>query len=168
MRKKHLNGKGFTLIELLAVIVILAVIILIAMPNVLTSMERARKNTFATEVNSIIKAANFVYSDLASSGQSSGETCVPIQNLGSQKASGGTVLEGKNFLSKDLSKYSGYVYIGISTTSGSVTYKYSVSNGNYVASSPTEGTSSAEVDSGQVNSGTANGTCATLGISTPW
>ena len=43
------NNKGFTLIELLAVIVILAVLILVALPAVTNLMTRARKSALRTE-----------------------------------------------------------------------------------------------------------------------
>ena len=44
MRKMKNNKKGFTLVELLAVIVVLAIIILIAMPSVMSAMDKARRN----------------------------------------------------------------------------------------------------------------------------
>ena len=56
------NRKGFTLVELLAVIVVLAIIILIALPAVLNSMEKARRNSFAIEANEFVKAAETGYS----------------------------------------------------------------------------------------------------------
>ena len=52
------NKKGFTLVELLAVIVILAVIALIATPQVLRIIEEARKGAFEQTIYSIIKAGN--------------------------------------------------------------------------------------------------------------
>ena len=51
---KTLNKKGFTLVELLAVIVILAIIILFALPAVIGTMETARAGTFKNEVNAVI------------------------------------------------------------------------------------------------------------------
>ena len=49
------NNKGFTLIELLAVIVILAVLILVALPAVTNLMQRARKSAFRSEVLSMAR-----------------------------------------------------------------------------------------------------------------
>ena len=45
-----MKKKGFTLVELLAVIAILAILVIIALPNVLGMFQRAKKNTFTTEV----------------------------------------------------------------------------------------------------------------------
>ena len=48
------NKKGFTLVELLAVIVVLAIIILVAMPNVMSAMEKHVK------MPSILKQQKYV------------------------------------------------------------------------------------------------------------
>ena len=50
-----MKKQGFTLVELLAVIAILAILVIIAMPNVLDMFTKARKNSFETEVKTIIK-----------------------------------------------------------------------------------------------------------------
>ena len=50
---KKLNKKGFTLVELLAVIVILAVIMVITIPTVLGSMDKAKESAFATAVETM-------------------------------------------------------------------------------------------------------------------
>lgn len=64
MKKLNLkNKKGFTLVELLAVIVVLAIIILIAMPSVMSAMDKARKNSLVTEASEIVKIAQTAYAD---------------------------------------------------------------------------------------------------------
>ncbi len=63
--KKLMKKNGFTLIELLAVIVILSILILLAMPSVLRIMENARKNAFETEVRAYLKAAQTKYAEKA-------------------------------------------------------------------------------------------------------
>ena len=67
--KKKINKKGFTLIELLAVIVILAVLMLLALPAALRIMENARKKAFEQEVRSYLKAAQMKYIEMSVSNQ---------------------------------------------------------------------------------------------------
>ena len=59
---KKNNKKGFTLIELLAVIIILGVIMLIAIPSVTSQISNSRKNTYSKTaqefINSVIKIVN--------------------------------------------------------------------------------------------------------------
>ena len=50
---KKLNRKGFTLIELLAVVVIMAVILVVTIPSVLTSMNNAKKNQLQNATDSV-------------------------------------------------------------------------------------------------------------------
>jgi type IV pilus assembly protein PilA len=51
------NKKGFTLVELLAVIVILAVILTIAVPNVMKIVEKTRKDAFESTAAMMISSA---------------------------------------------------------------------------------------------------------------
>ena len=74
------NKKGFTLIELLAVIVILSILILLAMPSVLRIMENAKKNAFITEAESIIKAAQTQYAENAVN-SAAPKTCYTLAEL---------------------------------------------------------------------------------------
>lgn len=53
LKMKKLNNKGFTLIELLAVIVILAIVVAITIPAVLSSINNARSSAFQTSVNTV-------------------------------------------------------------------------------------------------------------------
>ena len=50
-----MNKKGFTLIELLAVIIILGILMLIAIPSVTTYINNSRKSTYASTIKEIIK-----------------------------------------------------------------------------------------------------------------
>ena len=47
---KKINKKGFTLVELLAVIVILGVLLLIAVPSVNNIINNSRKKAFLSQV----------------------------------------------------------------------------------------------------------------------
>ena len=52
-----MNNKGFTLIEVLAVIIILAVISMIAIPQIIGTTESAKKNLYGRQVDRIINGA---------------------------------------------------------------------------------------------------------------
>ena len=55
------NKKGFTLIELLAVIVILAILVMIAIPAVTKYLDSARKGAFADTASKIVSAVRGEY-----------------------------------------------------------------------------------------------------------
>ena len=104
---KKLNKKGFTLIELLAVIVILGVLMLVAIPAVTRYIERSRRSSFVSNVSSYIDAA-------------SNQVAYKGANLGT----GGCVQDiGTLQLDKKPSGYSGYIKI---TKDDNDTYTYSV------------------------------------------
>ena len=52
-----MNKKGFTLVELLAVIAILAILVVMAVPNVLSMFNGAKSSAFASQAESLYKAA---------------------------------------------------------------------------------------------------------------
>lgn len=64
-----MSKKGFTLIELLAVIVILAIILLIAMPIVLNVINEARRGAFDSTAYGIVKTAENQYMRSALDGE---------------------------------------------------------------------------------------------------
>ena len=147
MNKLNLkNKKGFTLVELLAVIVVLAIIILIDMPAVLSSMEKAKKNAFAVEANEVIRAAQTAYADAVMNGKASGNSiCISYNYL-------------KNgFLEKHDNNYNGSVLITINPTSGQASYNIYLSNSNYTVDS-TKNTP--DIDSSKVNQVTSSTTAS--------
>ena len=89
------NKKGFTLIELLAVIIILGVLMIIAIPSVTTYIQNSRKSAFIdTAINYIdavknkvneqklIKANNPSYIYLIPVGNQKYESCVSLESGG--------------------------------------------------------------------------------------
>lgn len=58
---KKVNAKGFTLIELLAVIVIMGILMLVAIPNVRRTIENSRKDTFVDIAKSYANAATTLW-----------------------------------------------------------------------------------------------------------
>lgn len=58
---KKLNKKGFTLVELLAVIVVLAFVMVLAAPSVLSSMNSARQSSFMLYAEKMLNSAQSRY-----------------------------------------------------------------------------------------------------------
>ena len=88
-------------------------------------------NNFATEATNIIRATDRVYSDFAMAGEiTDGKVCVEVQYLGTQESNyTKKIPEGKGYVDKDLSNYSGYVMITVDFTNGDVTYFSNISDG---------------------------------------
>ncbi|MGM9834189.1 MAG: type II secretion system protein [Bacilli bacterium] len=128
------NNSGFTLIELLAVIVILAVLVLMAMPRVLQFMENARRDTFKVEVQNILNKMESVYADKMLNGGLASITetvdgskiptkymCLTLQDLYKDG------YMSKNF---DSAGYSGIIEVFI-PSKGDVVYGINITNGSY-------------------------------------
>ncbi len=136
----NMNKKGFTLVELLAVIVVLAILILLAMPRVTTMMEKARVNSFVVEANEIMKVAQTAYNDKVFDDDStSGPTCFTVDQL----------IDG-GYLDKDKGEIRGAVVINASSTT--TVYSY-LSKENYYIRNNT-GAAKVSSEDVQKNSGT--------------
>ena len=59
---KKMNSKGFTLIELLAVITIMGILMMVAIPSVSRTIENSRRDTFANVAHEYVNAVrnNFI------------------------------------------------------------------------------------------------------------
>lgn len=68
---KKINSKGFTLVELLAVIVIMGILMMVAIPSVTRTIENSRKDTFIDIAKSYANAARTLWT---ADGLSCGDT----------------------------------------------------------------------------------------------
>ena len=57
-----MNKKGFTLVELLAVIALLALLTGIAVPNVISTINNNKKNTFLMDAKRMVSKAEYLFS----------------------------------------------------------------------------------------------------------
>ncbi len=108
------NKKGFTLVELLAVIAILAILVIIALPNVINMYTKAKKNTFLTEAQNVIKQSSNKFIQDGMSGKKTN-----------------FISNNKNSLNLSGEKIDYQVKLD---NKGNVT-EYMISNGNYCVSS---------------------------------
>ena len=133
-----MNKKGFTLVELLAVIVVLAILILLAMPRVTSMMENARVNSFVVEANEIMKVAQTAYSDKVFDDESAGgTTCFTVDELIT-----------KGYLDKDPGEIRGAIVIDSSTTTSVYSY---LSKQNYYIKNNTGSSKVAKTDVNKVS-----------------
>ena len=78
--------KGFTLIELLAVIVILGVIMIIAIPSVTSYITNARKDSYLSDAQMFVNAAKTMLTANATLPQEAGSrVIVPISEIALDK-----------------------------------------------------------------------------------
>ena len=86
-KKKKINNKGFTLVELLATISILAIIMLIAIPNVVGVVQKSRNKTYVEDAKKMISLAKYkVKSDVKiKDALGYGSVCISLNYLDSGK-----------------------------------------------------------------------------------
>lgn len=120
MKKVLNNKKGFTLIELLAVIVILAILVMVAIPAVTKYLTSARQGTFADNAKSAISA---VRNDVIMNGRTS--QIYPLECEGTDCLSINNLLEKKLKTSPFGKPYStgSYIKVTYNDATGGYTYK---------------------------------------------
>ena len=139
---KKLNAKGFTLIELLAVITIMGILMMVAIPTVSRTIENSRKDTFLDTVNQYVNGVKNMWAadsfkcdgadgtaDYLSSAVPEGYYYVKIQTLSSSVP---VLLEQGGKSSWGSREMAGYVIIhvddveetigGVTKTNRKVTY----------------------------------------------
>lgn len=128
MLKNVKNKKGFTLIELLAVIVILGVLMIVAIPMVSQYIREARQNSFVATAKAYITAARYGYlNEEYITAKNAGGTCATLDSGAGQVVY--IMFEdisvdktgGKSSFGQDIDTANSYVKI-VSEESGKYTY----------------------------------------------
>ena len=168
---KRINNKGFTLVELLAVIVILAILVLVALPNVTGVMANARKSAFRTEALTMARdGAGMAYTNA----MLGGVAITPGTNQADDgsgkvyKISGGEYmcitfnsLRTKGFIEKN--NYTGYAGHVKLYNNGTTTLMYiRLTNGTYQINTDLETLAKATDIASVVTAGTSGPACPAI------
>ena len=115
------DRKGFTLIELIAVVVIMAIIALLATPNIISLLEKGKKEEFVADAKEFVSKATYMYK--SEKFNSSGTSSYFYKNI--------SEIKGVN--TEDLNGPWGEEYTGgvtISTSNGTRSYRITLSTRN--------------------------------------
>ena len=119
------NRKGFTLVELLAVIVIMGILMMVAIPSVTRTIENSRKDTFVdiaksygNAVRTLWTSDNLTCEGIVSSAVDDGDYYILINTKEGAKESLPVLLDQGGKSSWGNRDVNGYVRVNISTTLG--------------------------------------------------
>ena len=119
------NKKGFTLVELLAVIVIMGILMMVAIPSVTRTIENSRKDTFVdiaksygNAVRTLWTSDNLTCEGVVSSAVDDGDYYILINTKEGAKESLPVLLDQGGKSSWGNRDVNGYVRVNISTTLG--------------------------------------------------
>ena len=119
------NNKGFTLVELLAVIVIMGILMMVAIPSVTRTIENSRKDTFVDIAKAYGNAArtlwtsdNLTCNGVVSSAVDDGDYYILINSKEGAKDSLPVLVDQGGKSSWGNRDVNGYVRVNISTTPG--------------------------------------------------
>ena len=120
---KKINSKGFTLVELLAVIVIMGILMMVAIPSVTRTIENSRKDTFVDIAKSYANAAKTLWTadgltcgGTVSSAVDNGDYYILINTKDGARNSLPVLVEQGGKSSWGNRDVNGYVRVNISTT----------------------------------------------------
>ena len=130
---KKLNRAGFTLIELLAVITIMGILMLVAIPSVSRTIENSRRDTFADNaivyintVRNAVLADEITCGGVTASGLKTGEYYYPIDTTDSGTKDLMEKVAVSSWGSLDLTGYVKFVKSETDPTNGRTKIEYSV------------------------------------------
>jgi len=104
---KKINSKGFTLIELLAVITIMGILMMVAIPAVSRTIENSRRDTFADNVKTYINTVrNAVLADELQCGTGANAVTVSATSNGTYYFKIDTTQQGTKDLMEKMAKSS--------------------------------------------------------------
>ena len=119
------NNKGFTLVELLAVIVIMGILMMVAIPSVTRTIENSRKDTFVdiaksygNAVRTLWTSDNLTCNGVVSSAVDDGDYYILINSKEGAKESLPVLVDQGGKSSWGNRDVNGYVRVNISTTPG--------------------------------------------------
>ena len=119
------NNKGFTLVELLAVIVIMGILMMVAIPSVTRTIENSRKDTFIDIAKSYGNAArtlwtsdNLTCNGVVSSAVDDGDYYILINSKSGAKESLPVLVDQGGKSSWGNRDVNGYIRVNVSTTPG--------------------------------------------------
>lgn len=122
------NNKAFTLIELIVIIVILGVIMVFALPNITSTLERNKKDQMIIDAKDMVeKAKNYILSGKASYPSGTDEIRLALQDIDTRVE----IQESPfgNEYKRDLSK------VTITLDSDTYVYEVCLTDGSYVLNS---------------------------------
>lgn len=126
---KKINAKGFTLIELLAVITIMGILMIVAIPAISKTIENSRKDQFLDTAKQYVNGVKnlWVTDEITCDGEPASAAAAGVTYYVSvSSAASGKILESGGKSSWGNDDVDGYVLINVSETDGVRKNVYSV------------------------------------------